>query len=241
MAPPPTLRARFRRSIGYRGLRRTLRVGAALALYRLRRGPRAPRPHAFDLEFGVDTVSLTGGGEVVGDGALGNPHEPIDTVDFAGLIALLPPPLEPFAFFDFGSGQGRALMLAAQFPFARIVGLEHDRALHESAERNLARYRRRAKRLIRCTDVRSVWADAALWPIPPVPAVFYFCEPFQAPLMRLVIGRVLDSLHAAPRPAYVLYVGDWHRALWEASGEFETLGGHYFDRCYRWRGAPPRS
>jgi SAM-dependent methyltransferase len=230
----PTLRARFRRSLGYRGLGRTLRVGGALAAYRLRRGLAAPRPHAFDLEFGTDTVSLTGG-ETVAGATAGNGHEPIDPVDFAQIMAALAIEHQRFDFIDFGSGQGRALMLAAAYPFARVIGIEYARELHESALGNLERWRRRGAQ--RAGEVASVWADAAAWELPHRPAVYYFCEPFQEVMMRRMAARLRASLEGAPRPAYVLYVGDWFRPVWEQPGDFETLAAHYFDRVYRYRGA----
>lgn len=236
-SPHPTLHARWRRSLGYRGLGRTLKVGCALARYRLLRGARAPRPHAFDLEWGTDTTSLEFGSTIVGDPALSNGHLPIDTVDFTNLMAPLGVDYRVFTFIDFGSGQGRALMLASCHPFAAVIGIEYARELHQIAERNLAVFARRC-RLQQCSQVQSVWADAALWPIPPVPTLFYICEPFKEPMMRRMVERVLQSLHASPRPAYVLYVGDGFRPLWEASGEFEIVGAHYYDRIYRWKGAP---
>ena len=234
----PTLRARAFRSLAYRGPVRTWRVGAALTRYRLRRGMSAPRPHAFDLEFGTDTVSLTRG-ETVAGATAGNGHEPIDPVDFAQLMAGLdidPAQFGRYDFIDFGSGQGRALMLAAAYPFARVIGLEYARELHESAERNLAIWRARRGQQ-RAGEVTSLWADAAQWELPARPAVYYFCEPFQEVMMRRMAARVRAALEAGPRPAYVLYVGDWFREVWEAPGDFETLAAHYCDRVYHWNGA----
>ena len=233
--PPPTLYARAHRSLSYRGPWRTLLVGFALARYRLRHGFRAPRPHAFDLEFGTDTVSLSRASEHKGDAALGNGHEPIDTVDFANLMAGLDCDLSSFTFLDFGSGQGRALMLASDYPFQRIVGIEHGRELYQSALANLARYRNPRQH---CRAIECVWADAAAWEMPAVPTVFYFCEPFREPMLRRMAARVRASLQAAPRPAYVLYVGELRR-VWEEAGGFEPVATSYWTCIYRWQA--PRS
>lgn len=231
----PTLTARMRRSLAYRGAGRTLRVAVALAGYRLRRGFRAPRPHAFDLEFGTDTVSLARASRYQGAGEGGNGHEPIDTVDFTNLIAPLAGVIEGggLTLVDFGSGQGRALLLASNYPFARIVGIEHGLELHQSAERNLARYRARGQR---CRKITSVWADATTWELPPEPTIFYFCEPFREPLLRRMAERVRASLGVHPRAGYVLYVGALGR-VWEEAGDFETLASGYESGVYRWRGS----
>jgi hypothetical protein len=52
-------------------------------------------------------------------------------------------PLQPntFAFIDLGSGKGRALLVASELPFAKIVGVELSHELHRIAEQNLGRYR----------------------------------------------------------------------------------------------------
>jgi hypothetical protein len=235
--PPPTLYARMRRSLGYRGVRRTVRVGLGLARYRLRHGASAPRPHAFDLEFGTDTVSLAGATNLKGDATLGNGHEPIDTVDFANLMAGLNADVRGFTFIDIGAGQGRASLLASDYPFERIIGIEHGRELYESALANLQRYRNPRQR---CDAVECIWADALAWEMPAVPTVFYLCEPFREPLLGRMAARIQQSLGAAPRPAYVLYVGA-HAGIWEEGQDFETLYRAYEAGAYRWKapgGAP---
>ena len=45
-----------------------------------------------------------------------------------------------FTFVDYGSGKGRALFVAAEFPFRNVVGVEISEALHRVAEQNLTRY-----------------------------------------------------------------------------------------------------
>lgn len=235
----PTLRARFRRSLGYRGLRRTLRVGGALAFYHARRGLRAPRPHAFDLEFGTDTVALDYG-ELVAGADEGNPYEPIDPVDFARVMSGLEQvaiDYRQYDFIDFGCGHGRALMLAAEYPFARVIGIEYARGLLASAERNLESWRRRARP--RAGEVSCQWADAGQWALPHRPAVYYFCEPFREPMMWRMAERIRAHLsaagHANATPGYVLYVGDRYRPAWEQAGDFEIVAAHYYDRAYRYR------
>ena len=46
-----------------------------------------------------------------------------------------------FAFVDMGSGKGRALLVASELPFAKIVGVELSQELHQIAEENVRRYR----------------------------------------------------------------------------------------------------
>ena len=45
-----------------------------------------------------------------------------------------------FTFLDIGSGKGRALLLAAEYPFRRIVGVELMPELNSMAEENIRRF-----------------------------------------------------------------------------------------------------
>ncbi|MGH9472230.1 MAG: hypothetical protein ACRD1M_05765 [Terriglobales bacterium] len=159
-------------------------------------------------------------------------------MDFDLLMALLPNTINDFTFIDVGSGQGRALMLAACFPFTRIVGLEHGLELHRSAEQNLARWGRHRARTQDAPAVASIWADAFAWPLPAVSSVYFFSEPFVEPGLRRFIARLAASARQAPRPLFVLYAGDlaW---VWREEDGFRSLGANRAGEAFQWRGGPP--
>ncbi len=46
--------------------------------------------------------------------------------------------LSHHTFVDYGAGRGRAMLVASEFPFRKIVGIEFDRELAQEAERNLS-------------------------------------------------------------------------------------------------------
>ena len=68
------------------------------------------------------------------------------TVDFA-----------TYTFIDLGSGKGRALLLAAMYPFARIVGVEVQPELDAIARQNIERFDEPGQQ---CHKIESVCADA---------------------------------------------------------------------------------
>ena len=49
-------------------------------------------------------------------------YSPVDPASFEGIIKRLRIRCEEFSFFDFGSGKGRALLLASRFPLKRVIG-----------------------------------------------------------------------------------------------------------------------
>ncbi|HXE30259.1 MAG TPA: hypothetical protein VN515_00500 [Terriglobales bacterium] len=216
--------ARARRTLRYRGWRRSLRILGRWLLH--------PSRQAFDLEYGVATG---GAPPAPGErrGPRGVAHGPVDPTTFAEIFRHIEVDRFPFTFVDFGCGLGRALMLASEYPFQRIVGVEYDRELYRQALANLARFRSPRQR---CTQIQVEWGDATELPLPTGPSVFYLNEPFYATGMRRTAARIRASLTTHPRPAYVVYLGDWFCGVWEAAGDFEVIAVRGDDHLYRWRG-----
>lgn len=106
-----------------------------------------------------------------------------------------------YTLIDIGSGKGRVMFLAAEYPFRRIVGVESVGELHTAAERNIARYRYRARR---CPSIEAVHARAQDYAWPAEPLVLFFFNPFPADVMTQVMQRVARSLEQHPRPIWLI-------------------------------------
>jgi SAM-dependent methyltransferase len=134
--------------------------------------------------------------------AVGFPYVPSPGLLVDTLLFNVNEDLSRFSFADFGSGKGRALLVAARYPFREVVGVEFAPELHEVAQANIRKYTAPARQV---KDVRSICADAATFPIPANDCVLYFNNPFAEP----VFDQVLDNIQAAHerrRPKlYVLY------------------------------------
>jgi SAM-dependent methyltransferase len=107
-----------------------------------------------------------------------------------------------FTFIDLGSGKGRTLLMAADYPFRRIVGVELLPALHQVAQENLRLYRSGSRK---CFSVASICADATEFCFPAEALVLYLFNPFPEAGLRRVIGNLLSSLLEHPRAVYVIY------------------------------------
>jgi SAM-dependent methyltransferase len=107
-----------------------------------------------------------------------------------------------FTFVDLGSGKGRTLLMASDYPFRRIIGVELLPSLHQIAEENVSRYKSDSQK---CFDLESICADASAFPLPDGPLVLYLFNPFPESGMRRVIANVDQSLRAHPRAVYILY------------------------------------
>jgi hypothetical protein len=106
-----------------------------------------------------------------------------------------------FTFIDLGSGKGRALLLAADYPFQHIIGVEVQAELHAVAEENLARLRENGSKI----DAHSICLDAREFVFPPDPLVVYLFNPFPDYVLSTVIDNLRISLACHPRPVYVIY------------------------------------
>jgi hypothetical protein len=122
--------------------------------------------------------------------------------DLRSVLQSMPISHEDFAFVDFGSGKGMALLVASFFPFRRIIGVEFAADLHRTAQANIAAFRADG---IRCRDIQSVHADAAEWPIPDEPLLCYFYEPFEAPVLARTIANLKASWKRHLRPMVLVY------------------------------------
>jgi SAM-dependent methyltransferase len=148
-------------------------------------------------------------------------HEMLDTVQHtAGTVqAALGTPLDfrDFTFIDLGSGKGRTLLMASDYPFRRIIGVELLPSLHEIAQENLRLYKREAQK---CFALESICGDATDFPLPGDPLVIFLFNPFPESGMRKVVANLEQSLRAHPRAVYVLY----HNPLLEHTlGESKLL------------------
>jgi hypothetical protein len=128
-------------------------------------------------------------------------------------------PFERFTFVDYGSGKGKALMLASAYPFRRIVGVEFAPRLHEVAVNNLGVFRSPEQR---CRALEAVCADALEWEPPNEPLLCFFFNPFDDATMERVVTRVARSRRDAPRDIYLLYVNI--RDVGEQAHVFEQHG-----------------
>jgi SAM-dependent methyltransferase len=124
-------------------------------------------------------------------------HEMLDFLQAQAQIDL-----RDFIFIDLGSGKGRTLLMASDYPFQRIIGVELLPALHQIAVDNLAKYKSDTQK---CFALESICVDATLFPFPDDPLVLYMFNPLPEPGLRRVIANLGRSLQAHRRPVYVLY------------------------------------
>jgi len=180
----------------------------------------------YDWDYRVNTTSAAVGWRDRLIGLLNSPYQPTEPELFhemlGGLrqVALLD--FREFTFLDLGSGKGRTLLMASDYPFSRIVGVELLPNLNQIAEENLRQYKSGSQQ---CLRVESICGDATNFPLPPEPLIIYLFNPFPEAGLRGFLENLRRSLKERPRRVYLLY----HNALLEkvvdGSGLLQKIGG----------------
>ena len=213
------LRREIQRKIREVGIVGTLKLGVRKLICDMREALHLKKQdsHPFDLRYGTDTSGI------IKPGALDIPDDKVEhavqyqtaIVDvFLDILNSLSISYEEFIFVDMGSGKGRALLLASQYPFKGIIGVELSENLHRIACRNIQIFKDEGQQ---CNKIQSLCLDVADYEIPKEKIVFYLFNPFDGHIMRSLLLNIEDSIHRYPRDIYIAYLKPLHRDVFDRS------------------------
>lgn len=132
---------------------------------------------------------------------VGRQYQPTDPVLFREVLGTLALEHREFTLIDLGSGKGRALLLASEFPFRRILGVELLPELHAIAERNVRMYRNGIEQ-----ERIELWCgDARQFAFPEEPLVVFLFDPFPKHILEEVMRNLERSWRARPRRIVIVY------------------------------------
>lgn len=184
--------------------------------------------HPFDLEFGVRTSGLIAGRHL----NAGHRHDRHVTAYYAiapsvfrGLLVRWRQcrpvaPIDAYTFVDLGAGMGRALLLAADYPFRTVLGVELHPTLARIARRNLALWRAAGRTRV---PMRMHCRDAVAFPLPPGPCLIFLFNPFGAPVLRRLLQAWKQNLAGRAGQLDILYVNDEQRNVLSCEPGFERI------------------
>lgn len=170
----------------------------------------------FDRKFGLDTATRLDVSELDVSSPnyiYANIYGPTPPQDFREmLLSHNGLKHEDFVLLDAGSGKGLILLVAADFGFKEIVGVEFAKNLHQIAIENLAKYKSPTRR---CFNVRPVCSDITAYSLPDEPTVIFMNNSFQQEVMTVFLDNIEKSHIANRKPIYVLYFNPQLRWLFE--------------------------
>lgn len=184
-------------------LSRPIRVfETAMSSYTDRRAQR------FDQRYGTDTyarvwlrdlpIGRTLESEEYGSWRYG----PINEDFFAEMMGRCPADLSRYTMLDVGSGKGLATMLASDYGFRRIIGVEFEPSLIDVAARNLERFNQARSRP---TPVEWVCGDFMQHEPPDEPTLFFLNDPFPEDVSLRAVAHIESWLARETRDALVVY------------------------------------
>jgi hypothetical protein len=176
----------------------------------------------YDWEHRVNTTSGTVSWRARLLGLFHSPYQPTDPTLFREMMASLPIEFDQFTFVDLGSGKGRTLLMASEYPFMRIVGVELIAELHQAAEENIRAYRSATQQ---CRQIEAVCADASEFVFPETPLVLYLFNPLPQGGLRRVMASLDRNLNANPQAVYVLYHNPLLERVLNGSAALTKMGG----------------
>jgi SAM-dependent methyltransferase len=184
--------------------------------------PAPPPPqHPFDQIHGVDTSGLIAAGNLI----TGHPNDSHVTAYYGvapsilrtliGLWRATNPlhPIDHYTFLDVGAGKGRAMLVASEFPFCQIIGIELNPTLADVAQLNLDHWI--ASHAADTTapllaPIHLSEQDALTFDLPRTPTLAFLFHPFEAPVLKLLLRRIearFAKKSGTPTPAFdLLYV-----------------------------------
>jgi len=117
-------------------------------------------------------------------------------------LARLPSDLEKFTFVDIGCGLGRTMIIASEFPFKAITGIEKSPYLYEIAKFNFliikGKYPDRPSISIDNSDVVDIT-------LPDGDIVIYMYDPFLKPVMKSFVKLIESAAIVEGRRIFVIY------------------------------------
>jgi len=190
----------------------------------------------YDWEYRVNTTSAAVGWRDRLFGVFHSAYQPSEPAVFHEMIGTLREQagldFRDFTFIDLGSGKGRTLLMASDYPFRRIVGVELLSVLHRLAQENVSKYRSAAQK---CFAVEAVCGDAREFVFPAEPLLLYLFNPLPEAGLRQVMANLEQSLRAHPRAVYVVYHNPLlEHVLAQATG-FGKIGGGQQHAVFTWR------
>lgn len=177
----------------------------------------------YDWEHSVDTTrSNVGASTQFLTGIMGRPYFATEPWLFKQIVKGIPADLSLFTFVDLGSGKGRVLLMASDYPFKRIIGVEFMPELHRAAEQNIANYSNDRQQ---CRQIETLCMDAREFQFPDGPLVVYLFNPFSEATFVAVLENLRQSIEQASRPVYVAYRFTEHENVLSEAGWLEKTAG----------------
>ena len=168
-------------------------------------------------KYGIDTIGIDelDSLEDIGiDTSHASKYLPVDYFILEKLMDYIKNLDNKKGFLDLGCGKGRALVVAAEYGFNPVIGLDFHPKLSSEAVQLTGTLKERFPH----TSFKVINNDAFYFEIPENVSTIFLFNPFDEVIMSGVMGNILKSLQITPRTIRVLYANPVHKDLFIAEG-----------------------
>ena len=163
--------------------------------------------HPFDQAHGVDTSGLVPAKHLV----TGHANDEHVTAYYGVAPSILralihewresvpPHPISSYTFIDIGAGKGRGLLVASEYPFRSVIGIELNSSLARIARANVAHWiatRAADPTAAPLAPIQVLEQDALDFTFPTTPTLLFLFHPFEAPVLRKLLRNIETQLGA---------------------------------------------
>jgi SAM-dependent methyltransferase len=181
--------------------------------------PLGQRTHPIDRQYGIDTSGFVPARLIITDKAQQSQISPYTgsqpDVIRAAISAL--GEVDEYGFIDIGCGKGRAMVVASEFPFRHVMGVELSPRLAKIAARNMAIIKQRFSARPTFTVIGG---NALTVPLPEGKLVIFLYHPFGADLVSELVKKLEIGLTPRSEPLFFVYYNPVHGEIVDASSKF---------------------
>jgi precorrin-6B methylase 2 len=132
------------------------------------------------------------------------------------------------SFMDIGCGKGFVLIMASQYPFAKIAGIELSEKMYQTCLKNLKKHDLETVDIIlkNATDVSFEYDEYD---------TFFMYNPFKENVVKKVVRNLINSVKRKPRKIVMIYHNPLHGNIFIEQGFkiIEKLNDNHIDQTRR--------
>jgi len=120
-----------------------------------------------------------------------------------------PYPIHSYTFIDVGAGKGRAVLVASEYSFRKVAGIELNPEMAATARQNLEHWTHAHNQDPTAASIAPIEIyeqDALDYELPRTPTVLFLFHPFEAPVLKQLLRRIETQFADRPDTLDLLYV-----------------------------------
>ena len=158
----------------------------------------------FDLKYGIETRRHIASWDlkiISENKKYAFRYEPIPIREFYSSMKNLQIKFEDYIFIDVGAGKGRALLLASNFPFKELIGIEFSKEIYNIAKNNIDRFKYVNKK----SNFNLRYEDAIAYSFPDENIVLFLYNPFDGKVLYDFIDNIRQHIEITKKDFIIIY------------------------------------